>query len=355
MKLSADELNQYSRHLLLDQVGTNGQLKLKQSKVLVIGAGGLGCSVLQHLSAAGIGVIGIVDDDLVDQSNLHRQVLYKTHDIGKFKVRCAKKALEAINPFITIKIHTARLNTSNAIELFSAYDIIVDGTDNFPTRYLSNDASVLTNKPLVFGSIFKFDGQVSVFNYKNGPTYRCLYPSPPTVGSVPNCSEIGVLGVIAGIIGSLQANEVLKIILDLGNILSGNVLTFNALSMKQSILSFEKNLSMNVKTLDTDYQLFCGMPEIVREIPFQEYKKQSKNFNLLDVRTLKERAEFSINSIHIPINELPRRLHELPQNKNLIVFCESGMRSKRAIQILRANNFKKELINLKDGLRNVTF
>ena len=353
MNLTLEEQNQYSRHLLLDEIGKEGQLRLKRAKVLVIGAGGLSCPALQYLAAAGVGTIGIIDDDFVSQSNLQRQILYKMHDIGKSKVLCAKKALEGINPYITIKTYTEPLNKLNAIELFSAYDIIVDGTDNFPTRYLSNDASVITEKPLIFGSIFKFSGQVSVFNFENGPTYRCLYPSPPAVGSVPNCSEIGVLGVLPGIIGSLQANEVLKIILGLGNVLSGKLLTFDALSMKQSIFSFEKDLSNHVKSLDTNYQFFCGIPEISQEISFQEYKNQSTNFNVLDVRTLMERNEFYIDSIHIPLDELAQRLQEIPENKKLLIFCKSGIRSKLAIKILQDNNFKNEVVNLKDGLRDL--
>lgn len=353
MNLSSEEQKQYSRHLILNEIGKEGQLKLKQAKVLVIGAGGLSCPVLQYLAAAGVGTIGIVDDDIVDQSNLQRQVLYRIEDIGKPKVECAKKSLTGINPYITINTYQKRLSKSNAIELFKSYDIIVDGTDNFPTRYLSNDASVITNKPLVFGSIFKFDGQVAVFNYENGPTYRCLYPSPPATGSIPNCSDIGVLGILPGIIGTLQANEVLKMILKLGDVLSGKLLTFDALTMKQLILPFEKDFSIAIKSLENDYQVLCGISKITKEISFQEYKKQSTDFNLLDVRTQMERDEFHINSIHIPLNELPQRLQEIPQNKNLLIYCKSGIRSKIAIEILQNNNFKMELINLKNGLRNV--
>jgi len=353
MDLSSEEHKQYNRHLILNEIGKEGQLKLKQAKVLVIGAGGLSCPVLQYIAAAGVGTIGIVDDDIVDQSNLQRQILYRLEDIGKPKVECAKKSLKGINPYITINTYQKRLSKSNVIELFKLYDIIVDGTDNFPTRYLSNDASVITNKPLVFGSIFKFEGQVAVFNYENGPTYRCLYPSPPVTGSVPNCSDIGVLGILPGIIGTLQANEVLKMILKLGNVLSGKLLTFDALTMKQLVLPFEKDFSIVIKSLENDYQVLCGIYKTTKEISFQEYKKQSTDFNLLDVRTQMERDEFHINSIHIPLNELPQRLQEIPQNKNLIIYCKSGIRSKIAIEILQNNNFKIELINLKNGLSNV--
>lgn len=353
MDLSSEEQKQYNRHLILNEIGTVGQLKLKQAKVLVIGAGGLSSAVLQYIAAAGVGTIGIVDNDIVDQSNLQRQILYRLENIGKPKVQCAKKLLKGINPYIAINTYQKRLSKSNVIELFKLYDIIVDGTDNFPTRYLINDASVLTNKPLVFGSIFKFEGQVAVFNYENGPTYRCLYPSPPDSGSVPNCSDIGVISILPGIIGMLQANEVLKIILQLGDVMSGKLLTFNALTMKQMVLPFEKDSSITIKSLEDDYQVLCGISEISKEISFQEYKKQSTDFNLLDVRTQLERDEFHINSLHIPLNELPQRFKEIPQNKNLIVYCKTGMRSKLAIEILQNFNFKKELISLKNGLENI--
>ncbi len=350
LDLTAAEQAQYSRHLLLEEVGVVGQLKLKQAKVLVIGAGGLSCPVLQYLSAAGVGTIGIVDDDTVTQSNLQRQILYTHKDIGRSKAEVAVKRLQELNPYIQFNTYQTRLTKYNALKLLKSYDIIVDGTDNFPTRYLINDTAVLLNKPIVFGSIHKFEGQVSVFNFKNGPTYRCLYPTPPKLNEVPNCSEIGVLGVLPGIIGSLQANEVLKIILDLGNILSGQLLTFDALSMRQSIYSFEKNNSHTIKSLEDDYQVCDGIPKVTKEISFQEYKEQSSIFNLLDVRTQAERDEFYIKSIHIPLDELSERCDEIPDDKNLLVFCKSGVRSKLAIGILEKNDFKRGLVNLKGGI-----
>ncbi|WP_026839222.1 molybdopterin-synthase adenylyltransferase MoeB [Gillisia sp. JM1] len=352
MELTAAEQEQYSRHLLLDEVGITGQLKLKQAKVLVIGAGGLSCPVLQYLTAAGVGTIGIVDDDTVAQSNLQRQILYTHKDIGKSKAEVAVNRLQELNPYIQFKSYQTRLKKDNALELLEPYDIIVDGTDNFPTRYLINDTAVLLNKPIVFGSIHRFDGQVSVFNFKNGPTYRCLYPSPPKLNEVPNCSEIGVLGVLPGIIGTLQANEVLKIILGLGNILSGKLLIFDALSMRQSIYSFEKNTSHGIISLEDDYQVCDGIPKDAKEISFQEYKKQSSLYNVLDVRTQAERDEFYIKSIHIPLNELSERCDEIPYDKNLLVFCKSGVRSKLAIGILENKSFKRELLNLKGGLKS---
>lgn len=350
MLLSSEEKKQYSRHLQLDEIGLTGQLKLKQAKVLVIGAGGLGCPVLQYLTAGGIGTIGIIDDDCVEQSNLQRQILFTINDIGLNKAECAAKRLQQLNPFTTFITYVKKLSSDNAIELFKSYDIIVDGTDNFPTRYLVNDAAVLANKPIVFGSIFKFKGQVSVFNFKNGPTYRCLYPTPPKPSEVPNCSEIGVLGVLPGIIGCLQANEVLKIILGLGTLLSGKLLTFDALSMKQLIFTFEKNSSIIIDSLEKEYHAFCGIFNRIKKITYQEYLEESSNYNVLDVRSQIERDEFHIASIHIPLDELSERFHEIPNNKNLLVFCKSGIRSKLAANELINKGFTKNVVNLKDGL-----
>jgi adenylyltransferase/sulfurtransferase len=350
MELSAAEKQQYNRHLILEDVGLAGQLKLKQAKILVVGSGGLGCPILQYLSAAGIGTIGIIDDDEVDQSNLQRQILFRQEDIGKNKAESAAKSLKALNPFVEFNTYTDRLSSENALELFDKYDIIIDGTDNFQTRYLINDAAVITNKPIVFGSIFKFDGQVSVLNYKNGPTYRCLYPTPPKPDEVPNCSEIGVLGVLPGIIGSLQANEALKIVLELGNVLSGKLLTYNALTMQQMILSFQKNESIKIKELENNYLAFCGIKTAPKEISYEEYKKDLLSYNVLDVRTAFERNQSSIESFHIPLSELPNRLNEVPSNKDLMVLCQSGTRSKQAISIIKENGFTKNLTNLKGGL-----
>ncbi|HZJ36747.1 MAG TPA: ThiF family adenylyltransferase [Gillisia sp.] len=350
MNLTAPEKEQYSRHLLLDEIGEAGQLKLKQAKVLVIGAGGLGCPILKYLTAAGVGRIGIVDDDTVAQSNLQRQILYTQEDIGKSKAEIAADRLQLLNPFIQFDVHKTRLTKDNALILFEAYDIIVDGTDNFPSRYLINDASVLLDKPVSFGSIHKFTGQVAVFNFKNGPTYRCLYPTPPAPHEVPNCSAIGVLGVLPGIIGSLQANEVLKMILGLGTVLSGRLLTFDALSMRQSILTFRNDPSIVINELKGDYEIFCGIDTTINEMNFEDYQEQVSKYNLLDVRTQLEWDEFHIKSIHIPLDELSQRNHEIPRNKNLLVFCKSGSRSKLAIKLLKDQGFHQRVINLKGGL-----
>lgn len=350
-KLNVSEEQQYNRHIILDEIGLEGQLKLKKAKVLVIGAGGLSCPLLQYLAAAGVGCIGIVDDDVVDQSNLQRQILYTHDDIGFSKAKTAAKRLKQLNPYVNFEIHNTRLTKNNTLKLFEDYDIIADGTDNFPTRYLVNDAAIIKNKPLVFGSIFKFEGQVSVFNYNNGPTYRCLYPTPPKPNEVPNCSEIGVLGVLPGIIGSFQANEVIKIILGLGNVLSGQLLTFNALTMRQLIFSFKKNPAVIRKTLEDNYEYFCGISILnTEEITIDVYNKAKKTFNLLDVRTDMERDKFHIGGIHVPLDELVDRLDEVPNDKPILVYCKSGMRSKSAIQILQENGIKNKLLNLKGGL-----
>ncbi|WP_147676196.1 molybdopterin-synthase adenylyltransferase MoeB [Algibacter pacificus] len=350
MNLSTEEQQQYSRHLILNAINDSGQLKLKQAKVLVIGAGGLGCPILQYLAAAGVGTLGIADHDTIDQSNLQRQVLYSHDDLGNLKAEVAAQKLTRLNPFITFQVHIKKITVENAIGLFSKYDIIVDGTDNFPTRYLINDAAILSNKPIVFGSIFKFEGQISVFNYKNGPTYRCLYPTPPKPNEVPNCSEIGVLGVLPGIIGSLQANEVLKIILELGRVLSGKILTYNALSSEQLIFNFEKNTTIQIEALQDNYESFCGIASKITEITFEDYIKDKLKYNVLDVRTSAERDDYSIESLHIPLKELDKRLDEIPQNKALLVYCKSGIRSQAAIEILNKHSFSKSLFNLKGGL-----
>lgn len=234
-------MSRYNRHIILPEIGKEGQDKISKAKVLVIGAGGLGCPIAQYLAAAGIGILGIIDFDVVDISNLQRQVLYGKSSLGKNKALAAKQRLEDLNDTITINAYAEKLTHKNAIELFSNYDIVVDGSDNFNTRYLVNDACIITNKPLVFGAIYKFEGQVSVFNYKNGPSYRCLFPNPPEEGAVPNCSEIGVLGVLPGIIGTMQANEVLKMVLELGDVLSGKLLCYNALTLQNSILKIQRS------------------------------------------------------------------------------------------------------------------
>ena len=350
MPLSKEETKQYSRQLILDQIGQEGQQKLKSAKVLVIGAGGLGCPVLQYLVAAGVGTIGIADHDTVGQSNLQRQILFTHHDIGKLKSEVATKKLSKLNPFININSHKEKVDINTVLGLFSPYDIIVDGSDNFITRYLVNDASVLANKPVVSGSVFKFEGQVSVLNYQNGPTYRCLYPKPPKPDSVPNCSEIGVLGVLTGIIGTLQANEVIKMICGIGNVLSGKLLTFNALTMELGIFNYKKNEKITINKLLDNYGSFCGVSKLEAEITWKELNESIEQYQLLDVRTYKEREHNHIGGLHIPLQELETRYSEIPKGEKIVVYCASGIRSKKAIRFLKNKGLTSTLINLKTEL-----
>ncbi len=350
---STEENKQYNRHFILDKIGKEGQLKLKKSKVLVIGAGGLGCPVLQYLTAAGVGTIGIIDNDTVDRSNLQRQILYTIDDIGKPKTSCAVNRLQQLNPFVSFKTYKEWLTTKNAVSIFSQYDIIVDGSDNFQTRYLCNDATILTKKPLVYGAIYKFEGQVSVFNYQNGPSYRCLFPTPPPINSIPNCSEIGVLGVLPGIIGTLQANEVLKIICELNGVLTGKLLTLNSLSLQQNILKFSKNKRTTVTKLLDSYEVFCGIESnSSNEISPLELKEllQTKNLTLLDVRKTIERDIFHIGGLHIPLHKIEAEIESLKNIDSIIVYCQVGQRSSIAAKILLKKYPHKNIKNLTGGI-----
>jgi len=350
--LNEQEKIQYSRHLLLQEIGIEGQQKLKQAKVLVIGAGGLGCPILQYLTAAGVGTIGIIDHDKVDQTNLQRQVLYTIDDIGKSKARTAAERLAKLNPFVYFKVFEERLDRENVLELFEQFDIIVDGSDNFPTRYLVNDACVLADKPLVFGSIFKFQGQVSVLNYQGGPTYRCLFPEPPAPNEVPNCSDIGVLGVLSGIIGSFQANETIKLITGIGSLLKGKLLYFDALTLHQQVLNFKKNESIEITQLEEDYDVVCGISVgfELHEITGDVLKENIDSYQILDVRTLAEYEQFHLEGLHIPIDQLHENLDKINRELPVVVCCQSGIRSKKAIEIISNQRSDIQLINLKGGL-----
>ena len=348
--LSKEEKKQYNRHLILDKIGEAGQLKLKKAKVLVIGAGGLGCPVLQYLTAAGVGTIGVIDDDVVDQSNLQRQILYTIDDIGISKAVTATKRLSRLNPYVKFNVYQERLTKENVISLFDKYDVIVDGSDNFSTRYLTNDAAVITHKPLVYGAIFKFEGQVSVFNYKGSGSYRCLYPTAPKPEESPNCSDIGVVGVLPGIIGSLQANETIKIICEIGDVLANKLLMYDVLSMRQMILKFEKTTNAIIKNLEEDYDFFCGIKPIENEITLEVLEQNLEKYHLLDVREDWEREDYNIGGQHIPLDELDDRLDEVSTIKPVVVYCESGMRSGRAITILEEELKKGTFINLKGGV-----
>ncbi len=351
MRLTKREKQRYLRHSLLDEIGEAGQEKLMQAKVLVIGAGGLGCPVLQYLAAAGVGKLGIIDDDVVEVSNLQRQILYAEKDIGLPKVYAAKKRLQQMNSFLEVVAYYERLSTRNAKAIFSEYDIIVEGSDSFSTKYLANDAAVITGKPLVFGSIFKFEGQVSVFNYQNGPTYRCLFPEPTSIESMPTCSEVGVLGILPGIIGDLQANEVLKMIFGVGEVLSGKLFLFNTLDMQAQIFPFSKNPNIKIKILE-ELDLGCQIPEDL--LSFEDYKQQKKTFSLLDVRRVEEREVFDIGGQHIPLAELEQNIDEVDTENPVLVYCASGKRSQAAISLLKKFYPKNKFYNLKGGLNMLT-
>jgi len=345
--------NRYNRHIILSEIGQKGQDKLSDAKVLVVGAGGLGCPILQYLTAAGIGTLGIIDFDVVDISNLQRQVLFGKSSLGKNKAIAAKQRLEDLNADIKIIAYPEKLTYQNAIELINQYDIIVDGCDNFETRYLVNDASIITNKPLVFGAIYKFEGQVSVFNYQNGPSYRCLFPNPPKKDNVPNCSEVGVLGVLPGIIGSMQANEVLKIILDIGNILSGKLLCYNALTLQNSTLTVKRSESeinkvMQNKSNFSERQMcdFCETP--IKTISIEEALNKA-NVQFIDVREIDELPKVdNLEVIHIPLSKLVENLEKINPNKDKILFCQSGIRSQKAVSILQNLNIENSF-SLKEG------
>ena len=365
--LSKDEILRYSRHLIMPEVGMDGQLKLKNAKVLCIGAGGLGSPLLLYLAAAGVGRLGIVDFDVVDYTNLQRQVIHGTADVGRSKLESAQAAIREINPNVEVVGHDARLTSENALELFRDFDIVVDGTDNFPTRYLVNDACVLLGKPNVYGSIFRFEGQASVFYARQGPCYRCLYPEPPPPGLVPSCAEGGVLGVLPGIVGCLQAMETIKLIIGQGQTLIGRLLVFDALGMKFRELKLRKNPDCPVCgahptiTQLIDYEQFCGIrgeeytPVMigVPEIGPSEVKKmidENQPFVLIDVR---EPHEFQIcripGSTLIPLGEIPKRMHELDSASEIVVHCRSGQRSAKAVEFLMKAGFQK-IHNLKGGI-----
>ena len=366
--LTNDEFKRYSRHLIMPEVGVDGQRKLKAAKVLCIGAGGLGSPVAMYLAAAGVGTLGLVDFDVVDFSNLQRQILHGTPDVGRPKLASAKDRLNAINPEVKIETYETALSSQNALDLFRPYDVIVDGTDNFPTRYLVNDACVLLGKPNAYGSIFRFEGQASVFATKGGPCYRCLYPEPPPPGLVPSCAEGGVLGVLPGIIGVIQATEALKLIMNVGEPLIGRFLIFDALRMKFRELKLRKEpdcpvcgTHATIKQL-IDYEQFCGVtpaaPEPVAvnkatEITSVELKQRLDRGDALRIVDVREPNEYQINripgSVLIPLGDVPKRQNELDPNDEIVVHCKMGTRSAKAADFLRSVGFKR-VLNLKGGI-----
>jgi len=367
-QLSGDEVRRYSRHLILPEVGMDGQRALKAAKVLCIGAGGLGSPAAMYLAAAGVGTIGIVDFDVVDTSNLQRQLLHGTPDVGRSKLASAKDRLNALNPNVQIETYETALTSENALELFAPYDIILDGTDNFPTRYLVNDACVLLGKPNAYGSIFRFEGQASVFATKDGPCYRCLYPEPPPPGLVPSCAEGGVLGVLPGIIGTIQATEVIKLIIGKGEPLIGRFLIYDALRMRFRELKLRKDPDCPVcgtqPTVTTliDYEQFCGVTPVAEgqvseaitdEMQPRELKERLDRGEPLVIVDVREPQEYQINRIEgstlIPLGELPQRYEELDPNAAIVMQCRSGARSAKATGFLRSIGFKN-VRNLAGGI-----
>ncbi len=355
IQLSADDYQRYSRHIILPEVGLDGQKRLKAASILCIGTGGLGSPLLLYLAAAGIGRLGIVDFDVVDHSNLQRQVIHGTSWVGKPKIESAKNRILEINPFCQVDLYETQINSSNALDIIKPYDIVIDGTDNFPTRYLTNDACVLLNKPNIYGSIFRFEGQATVFNYEGGPNYRDLYPEPPPPGMVPSCAEGGVLGVLPGIIGTIQATEAIKIILGAPNTLSGRLLLFNAWDMKFRELKLRPNPERPVITELIDYDQFCGIPQAkaaeeqeksaLAEMTVQELKalidSGSPDYLLIDVRNPNEYDIARIpGSVLIPLPDIEQgaglaKVKELLNGHRLIAHCKMGGRSAKALSILK--------------------
>lgn len=369
VKLSNEEILRYSRHLIMPEVGMDGQLRLKKASVLLIGAGGLGSPLALYLAAAGVGRIGLVDFDVVDLTNLQRQVIHGTSDVGRKKLDSAVESILAINPHVRVDRYETALSSENALDILREYDVVVDGTDNFPTRYLVNDACVLLGKPNVYGSIFRFEGQATVFAYNGGPCYRCLYPEPPPPGLVPSCAEGGVLGILPGLIGLVQATETVKLILGTGEPLAGRLLLYDALAMRFRELKLRKNPECPVcgenPTIREliDYHEFCGIPQHEPassaglsewEIEAPEVKAKmdrGERFVLIDVR---EPHEFQIcripNSRLIPLGDLPKRVNELDTADEIIAHCKTGMRSAKAVDFLRKAGFRK-VRNLRGGIQ----
>ncbi|MEQ8518118.1 MAG: molybdopterin-synthase adenylyltransferase MoeB [Cytophagales bacterium] len=358
MTLNQNENIRYSRHLNLPQFDKKSQEKLKTSKVLVVGAGGLAAPVLQYLTAAGIGTIGVIDADKIEESNLQRQVLFDTSDIGKYKSERAVSKLKKLNPYVDFIVHKTLLNTENAIEIIKQFDIIVDGTDNFPTRYLINDACLLCNKPFVYASIYQFEAQLSVFNFQKGPNYRDLFPSPPSPDLVQNCEEGGVLGVLPGIVGSIQAAEVIKIISGIGEPLSGKLLLIDALNFEFRKVNIQKDpenpVSGHKKSIFKliDYDIFCGIQKInnLSVKSLHDWNQKGAPFKLIDVR---EKEEFKISHLEaesIPLDEIENQIDKIPREGNVIFYCKSGQRSAKAISLLQKKYDYSNLMNLEGGI-----
>ncbi len=363
--LTNEEIQRFSRHLILPEVGMEGQIKLKDAKVLLVGTGGLGAPMGLYLAAAGVGTIGLVDFDVVDASNLQRQIIHGTKDIGRKKIDSAADSMLDINPNLKIVKHEVALTSENAREIVEQYDLVADGTDNFPTRYLVNDVCVLTGKPNVYGSIFRFEGQSSVFATEDGPCYRCLYPEPPPPGLVPSCAEGGVLGILPGVVGLIQATEVVKLILGIGQTLKGRLLLYDALNMKFRELKLRRNPDCPsgkcsvIKEL-IDYKQFCGITDAppepavaAGELEPTEVKQMidsGEDFILIDVREVHEYQIASIpKATLIPLGQLPNRLSELPKDANIVCHCKSGVRSAKAVDLLKQSGYLR-VRNMRGGI-----
>jgi adenylyltransferase/sulfurtransferase len=353
MMLSKEEIERYSRQLILPEIGTAGQLKLQKAKVLVIGAGGLGCPVVQYLAAAGIGKLGIVDGDLVEASNLQRQVLYTGEDIGQPKAMVAAGKMQLLNPFIEVQPYAFTVTKNNVVSLFEDYDLVIDGSDNFATRYLVNDACVITGKPLVFGSIFKFEGQVSVFNLGAGPTYRCVFPEPPRNEDAPDCATIGVIATLPGIVGTLMANEVIKLVTGIGETLSGRLLLINALNLQMQEFRFEAVTANKQIVQLSDYETLCAsLPNDT--ISYESWKamNEEERVELIDVRELAEREIFNIGGQHIPLSQLSDKATRLNPMQAYVLYCASGLRSAKAVNILKEMGFSR-VMSLANGINGM--
>jgi len=361
--LSNEEIRRYSRHLLLPEVGVEGQRKLKDARVLCIGAGGLGSPVSMYLAAAGVGTLGLVDFDLVDITNLQRQILYSSADAGQSKLMAARARLSAMNPAIRVEIHPFMLTSENALDLLRGYDVVVDGSDNFPARYLINDACVILGKPDVSGSVLRFEGQVSVYATPEGPCYRCLHPEPPPPGLVPSCGEAGVLGVLPGIIGTIQAAETIKLIAGIGEILAGRLVILDALKMRFREVRIAKDpdcpacgTNPTIRQL-IDYEQFCGTAPIVLapelELSAEKLRARLDRGEALTLLDVREPQESDLNSIPgslvIPLGELPARLATLDRSRDIVVYCKAGIRSAPAVQMLQAAGFER-VAHLKGGI-----
>ncbi|MGI9526203.1 MAG: ThiF family adenylyltransferase [Weeksellaceae bacterium] len=351
-KLTIEEKTRYSRQILLEELGEEGQLKLKNAKVLVIGAGGLGCPILLYLSGAGVGTIGIIDPDKVSISNLHRQILFTPQDIGKPKATTAKEKLSSLNPLVKVNVYVEELNQNNALDLFNQYDLIIEGSDDFTTKYLANDAAVLTNKPLVMASIFKFEGQLSVYNYKGNATYRCMFPEPSSREAMPTCSEIGVLGILPGVLGTLMANEAIKVITGIGEVLAGKFLQIDLLTLETFIFEFNKDENIHISTLKPVY-INCNYETDSSEINYKTYLLEADKYNLLDVRNIEEHEIKNLGGLNIPYSQLQYNWAHLPTDKPIIVYCNRGITSLKAIKLLQKKLPELTFYNLKDGIKSV--